>query len=135
MSATAALTLAARGGQFERRRSLPLAAAAVVYQDTFLGLVAGTNTVRALVAGDVFVGLAKRNVDNAAGGLSAELVSGMEVKLALAATVPNVLVYASADDTPTLTSGGNSLIGIVTEIIDASNCWVKLYNPEEIAAA
>ena len=99
---------------------LPLAAGAKVYRHTYIGQVAGTNTFRALVAGDKFAGVAQDNSDNTAGGAAAkdvqvkregrvlEAVTGASATTAIGASV-----YAAADDTLTLTVGTNSLMGKV----------------------
>jgi len=49
----------------------------------------------------------------------------------------DVLVYASDDQTPTLTAQSNSLIGIINEIVNvtAGTAWVRLYTANEIAGA
>ena len=97
---------------------LPLAAGAKVYRHTYIGQVSGTNTFRALVAADKFAGIAQDNSDNTGGAAAAKDVQVKRegrvletVTGAAATTALGTSVYASADDTLTLTSAGNSLMG------------------------
>lgn len=97
---------------------LPLAAGVKVYRHTFIGQVTGTNTFRALVAADKFAGVAQDGMDNTGGAAAAKDVqvkrSGRLLETVTGATSTTALgtsVYASADDTLTLTSSGNSLMG------------------------
>jgi len=97
---------------------LPLAASAKVYKHTYMGQVSGTNTFRPLVAADKFAGVSTDSADNTGGAAGAvdvpvkregrllESVTG-----ATASTALGTSVYASADDTLTLTASGNSLMG------------------------
>lgn len=119
--------------------SQPVAATTVLYQGTAIGLNGAV--ARALVAGDKFLGLAREKVDNSAGAaaaLNVPVESGLEVKLAVTdadgAAHVGALVYASADDTFTLTAGGNSPCGVVTEWITGTTNWVKILTLAEIAA-
>jgi hypothetical protein len=97
---------------------LPLAAGAVAFRHTYIGQVAGTNTFRPLVAGDKFAGVAQDGSDNTGGAAAAKDVQVKRngrvldsVTGADATTAIGTSVYASADDTLTLTLTGNSLMG------------------------
>lgn len=97
---------------------LPLAASAKVYRHTYVGQVSGTNTFRALVAADKFAGVAQDSADNTGGAAGAKDVQVKRegrlletVTGATATTAIGTSVYASADDTLTTTSAGNSLMG------------------------
>lgn len=97
---------------------LPLAAAAKAYRHTYIGQVAATNTFRPLVAGDKFAGVALDSADNSTGAAgAADVMVRREGRVldsvtgATAATAIGTSVYASADDTLTLTVSTNSLFG------------------------
>ena len=145
MSATNALNLSVREVEKKRRRSLPMTVNTFVYGGSFVGVVAATGAARPLVAGDVFAGLALRNFDNTTAAPFpqdlCETEAGLEALLTVtglnAATQLNALVYASDDQTPTLTAQSNSLIGIINEIVNvtAGTAWVRLYTANEIAGA
>lgn len=97
---------------------LPLAAGAKAYRHTYIGQVSGSNTFRALVAADKFAGVAQDGVDNTGGAAGAKDVQVKRegrlletVTGATATTAIGTSVYASADDTLTTTSAGNSLMG------------------------
>lgn len=115
MAASKDLSLQFELGDYADR---PLAAGVRVYRHTAIGQVAGTNTYRALVAGDKFAGIALDGYD--AAGLAAGAATVrvrtfgsmlLTVAGASAATAVGAAVYASADDTYTLTSTDNSLVG------------------------
>lgn len=98
--------------------SLPVIAADIIYEGAAVG-DNGSGIARPLVAGDPFRGFAQRKVDNAAGAESAKRVevrtAGL-VQLAitsLAITDVGKDVYASDDDTFTLTQSTNTRIGYV----------------------
>lgn len=87
--------------------------------------------IRPLVAADVFAGFVERKVDNSsgsAGDKTVRLIEEGEVVLSVtgAASVAdeNEAVYASDDDTFTLTAGGNSSIGKVVRWISGTSCLV-----------
>jgi len=97
---------------------LPLAAGAKVFRHTYIGQVSGTNTFRALVATDKFAGVAQDSSDNTGGAAAAKDVQVKRegrvldtVATATASTALGTSVYASADDTLTLVSTSNSLMG------------------------
>ncbi len=97
---------------------LPLAAGAKAYRHTFIGQVSGTNTFRPLVAADKFAGVAQDSADNTGGAAGAKDVrvkrEGRVLETVTGATATTAIgtsVYASADDTLTTTSAGNSLMG------------------------
>lgn len=98
---------------------LPIIANDIVYEGAAVG-ENGSGYVRPLVAADPFVGFAVRNVDNTggqAGDANVHVRSKGLVKLTVAGLdAPangndGTPVYASDDDTFTLTSTSNTLIG------------------------
>jgi hypothetical protein len=95
---------------------LPVKATSQIYKGSMVGLVSGY--ARALVAGDIFGGVAEEKVlGGATDGLKKVHVrrSGrMRVAVSsLAVTDIGKPVYASADDTFTLTQSTNSPIGVL----------------------
>lgn len=104
-----------------------------IYKGALVGLNAATGYVRPLMAGDAFAGVAYRQADNTvaghtAGGLFVRLHQGVDILHALpGATQANVgaLVYASADDTLTLTASGNSLVGRIVALEGAGLVRVR----------
>ena len=99
----------------------PMTASSLIYEGAAVGLHT-TGYARPLVAGDTFVGFAIEPVDNrlgAAGDLRIRVKSVGKVKLPIdAISLADVgkPVYASDDDTFTLTSEKNSLIGRVYRV-------------------
>lgn len=109
---------------------MPLIAATKVYQGSILGLSA--NRARPLIAGDTFLGISRGEVDNtggAAGAVSVDVITRGQIVGATvagaAATSLNAPVYASADDTLTLTSGSNTKIGFVCRVNADLTCDVQ----------
>ena len=98
--------------------SLPVIAADIIYQGSAVG-DDGTGNARPLVAGDSFRGFARFRADNASGLVGAvrvDLNTRGWIRLAiagLALTDVGKDVFASDDDTFTLTQGGNTRIGYV----------------------
>lgn len=97
--------------------SLPVVATDIIYEGAAVGLSSGN--ARPLSAGDTFVGFCINNVDNStgsAGDKRVQVKTSGEIKLSisgLAATDVGKPVYASDDDTFTLTASTNSYIGKV----------------------
>lgn len=97
---------------------LPVIADDIIYEGAAVG-DNGSGYARPLSAGDPFRGFAESKVDNtdgSAGDLNVRVKSRGKVKLAissLAITDVGKDVYASDDDTFTLTQGSNTRIGYV----------------------
>lgn len=116
-------TLAAdkpRDFQLGELESYPVIAADIIYEGAAVGENAA-GFARPLQAGDVFLGFARVQVDNSAGAAGdkrVEVRTRGRVKLpigSLAITANDrPAVYASDDDTFTLTATANSLIGWVS---------------------
>ncbi len=103
----------------------PVVASDIIYEGAAVGENA-SGYARPLVAGDVFLGFAQQTVDNSAGAAGAKNVQVRQrghVQLpigSLAITANDrVAVYASDDDTFTLTSTANSLIGWVSRFVSS----------------
>ena len=109
---------------------LPVIASDIIYEGAAVG-DNGSGLARPLVAADPFLGFAKERCDNSAGVASARNVKVFErgkielnvTGVASAADVGEA-VYASDDDTFTLTSSGNSAIGKVAKWVSGTRCVV-----------
>lgn len=99
---------------------IPVIAADIIYQGAAVG-DNGSGYARPLVAGDPFIGFAEVRVDNSTGAAGDKYVHVKpkgRVKLpisALAITDKGKDVYASDDNTFTLTAGSNTRIGYVAQ--------------------
>lgn len=99
----------------------PMAANDVIYQGAAVG-ENGSGYARPLVAADRFLGFAENRCDNTGGAVGAKSVrlrtKGV-IKLSIAALAVTAndrpIVYASDDDTFTLTATSNSAIGRVLQ--------------------
>lgn len=114
------------------RNAFPLKAAAKCYQGAAIGIEIATGYARPLVAGDLFVGFAEENYDNtsgANGAIDVRVRDDEKVKLAisgLAITDLGKPVYASDDDTFTLTATNNSYVGKVDRFDSTGKGWVVI---------
>lgn len=107
---------------------LPVDDNVVIYKGAFVGRNRSTGYARALTAGDEFLGVAYAQADNtltghSAGGINVKLHQGIDIVHALTSVANADIgkdVYASADNTLTLTPTGSSRIGRVVAV-EASN--------------
>lgn len=106
----------------------------------YMGAFAGSNSgnARALTAGDLFLGLITQQVDNSggsAGDKKVEVKSGMVIEHAVTGLDGRDhigdLVYASADDTLTLTASTNSPMGVVVDYISGTIGLIKTFTPDQ----
>ncbi|WP_306600753.1 hypothetical protein [Geothrix sp. 21YS21S-2] len=117
------------------RNEFPLTAAVVVYEGSAVGINPATGYARALVAGDTFVGFSEAKVDNtlgAAGDKTVRVIDEGKVQLAISGVAITDLgkpVFASDDNTFTLTQGSNTYIGRVSRWI-ATGIAVVAYESE-----
>ena len=109
----------------------PVIAADIIYEGAAVGENAA-GYARPLVAGDVFLGFAEGKVDNSsgsAGDKNIQVKSKGYVKLAISAIAitsnDRVAVYASDDNTFTLTATSNSLIGYVAQWLETGYAMVE----------
>ncbi|HWH75556.1 MAG TPA: hypothetical protein VNV16_14960 [Methylibium sp.] len=126
-------TLAAnkpRGYELGEFNELPMIAADIIYEGAAVG-DNGSGLARPLVALDPFMGFAQRKADNSAGAASALKVQVrtkglIELSVTGAASAADVgeAVYASDDDTFTLTSTNNTPIGKVHRWVSGTTCVV-----------
>lgn len=111
-------------------QELPMIAADIIYEGAAVGDNA-SGLARPLVAADPFLGFAERTADNSAGAASARKVrvrTRGQVQLAVtgvaSAADVSETVYASDDDTFTLTAGSNTAIGKVSRWVSGTTCIV-----------
>jgi hypothetical protein len=116
---------------YEVTNELPVIASDIIYEGAAVGDNA-SGLSRPLAAGDPFLGFAQRQCDNSAGAASAKAVvvrsKGcvvLPVVGASSAADVSETVYASDDDTFTLTAGSNSAIGKVSRWISGTSCEVE----------
>jgi hypothetical protein len=111
--------------------SYPVIASDIIYEGAAVGENA-SGYARPLAAADPFLGFAIATVDNssgAAGDLRVEVRQRGKVQLAIASIAITAndrpAVYASDDDTFTLTATSNSLIGYVSRWVSAGVAIVE----------
>lgn len=110
----------ARDFQLGDIEEYPVIDSDIIYEGAAVG-ENGSGYARPLQAGDAFLGFCEQNVDNSAGAAGDKTVrvrTRGRVKLSIAALAITANdrppVYASDDDTFTLTASTNSLIGYVS---------------------
>lgn len=111
-------------------QELPMIASDIIYEGAAVGDNA-SGLARPLVAADPFLGFAERTVDNSTGAASAKSVRVrtrgqvvLPVVGAASAADVSETVYASDDDTFTLTAGTNTPIGKVARWVSGTTCVV-----------
>lgn len=109
----------------------PVIAADIIYQGAAVG-ENGAGYARPLVAGDPFLGFATAQADNSAGsagdiGVTVKDRGFITLPISGLAITANdrALVYASDDDTFTLTATSNTLIGTVSRWISTGFAVVE----------
>lgn len=110
----------------------PVIAADVIYQGAAVG-ENGSGYARPLVAADPFLGFAVETADNSAGSagdVNIKVRTRGVVRLTVAGATAitandRQAVYASDDDTFTLTATSNSLIGYVRRWLASTDCLVE----------
>jgi predicted RecA/RadA family phage recombinase len=115
---------------------LPVIASDIIYEGAAVG-DNGTNAHRPLVAGDRFAGFAVQKADNAAGAAGAITVwvrTKGRIQLPISSfdvTDVGKPVFASDDDTFTLTQGANSHIGKAVRFVATGSTIVEFdaHNP------
>ncbi len=112
-------------------RSFQVAAAAQVFKGALVGLTAG-GYAQPLTAGDVFIGIAYEEMDNTSGAAGDKSVRvytlgdfGHPLSGATVTDIGNA-VYASADDTLTFTSVGNSYVGTAIDVPTSGEIILRL---------
>jgi hypothetical protein len=120
-----------RAYQLGDMEDYPVIAADIIYEGAAVG-ENGSGYARPLVAADPFLGFATRNVDNSTGAAGDKLVQVKRhglVQLAISGLAITAndrpAVYASDDNTFTLTSASNSKIGWVSRWISSGVAIVE----------
>lgn len=109
---------------------LPVKGSTKIYEGAALGKASGY--ARPLVAADVFLGFSQELVDNSAGADGAKNVRTrqrgkivLDVVGVTGVTNEGATVYASDDDTFTLTSSGNTAVGKISRWMTGTRCVVE----------
>lgn len=117
-------------GGIEHQNDLPVIASDIIYEGAAVG-ENGSGYFRPLVAGDNFAGFAIAKADNSSGAAGAKKVwlktkgrIQLSVTGVTAVTDEGSMVYASDDNTFTLTSSGNSAIGKIVRYISGTTVIV-----------
>jgi hypothetical protein len=113
---------------------LPVRNNKLIYKGAFVGVDPTTGYVRPLIAGDAFAGLAYRQADNtgpnhANGAITARLHQQIDIVHLLVGVTQDRLgsaVYATADDTLTLSASGASRVGTLVGIEGTNLARVRL---------
>ncbi len=110
-------------------RALPVKTNVHIYKGGFVGLSSGY--AQPLAAGDAFAGIAYEEVNNtgADGAKTVRVYTGGDFEHALASASRannGAAVYASADDTLTLTASGNSAVGNQVDVPAANKIILRL---------
>jgi len=112
---------------------LPVIANDIIYEGAAVGESSTTGTFRPLAAGDNFAGFATRKADNtavgaAAGDVNVNVKQKGKIQLSVVGvtgvTDEGSTVYASDDDTFTLSSTGNSAIGKIIRYVTGTTVIV-----------
>ena len=109
---------------------LPVKGSTKIFEGAVLGKASGF--ARPLVAADVFLGFSQEFVDNSAGADGVKVVRTrqrgkivLDVVGVTGVTNEGATVYASDDDTFTLTSAGNTAIGKISRWMSGTRCVVE----------
>ena len=115
----------------DRTGLIPAVAADTIYQGAAVS-DNGSGVGQPLSTGEVFVGFANAKADNSAGvasaiGIDLRVTGEIELAVTGASSTADVseTVYATDDDTFTLTSSGASSIGKVSRWITGTTCVVR----------
>ena len=118
---------------------IPMIAADIIYEGAAVGIVSASGHARPLTSADAFAGFAKYKVDNSEGAAAAkniEVVKRGQVELSIASlaiTDIGAAVYASDDDTFTLSSSSTVFIGFVKRFV-SSGVGVVEFNAGVLSA-
>ena len=119
------------------RGSSPVIASDIIYEGAAVG-DNGSGYARPLVAGDTFLGIAERTVDNsngASGDLNVRLIKRGRIEISVASVAITDVgkpVYASDDDTFVLTATSNTLIGTVDRFVSSGVAVVYFHVPRPV---
>jgi hypothetical protein len=121
----------ARNFQLGELEAYPVIASDIIYEGSAVG-ENGSGYARPLVAADPFLGFAQRQVDNSTGSAGEKNVvvrtrGKVQLSITSIAITANdrPAVYASDDDTFTLTATSNTLIGYVSRWVETGVAIVE----------
>ncbi len=112
-------------------RTLRVAASSKIFRGALIGLNS-TGFARGLVAGDSFQGIAYEEKDNsagAAGALTVRVLTIADIEHAVSGAAQADVgrpVFASADDTLTFVSAGNSYVGIAQDFVSSGLAIIRI---------
>ncbi len=113
------------------RNEYPVIASDIIYEGAAVG-ENGSGYARPLVAGDKFLGFAEKQADNSsgsAGAVNVRVIDKGKIKVSIAdlAITANdrPAVYMSDDNTFTLTSTSNSLVGYIARWVETGSGIVE----------
>lgn len=127
-------TLAAnkpRAYELGERNHFPVIAKDIIYEGAAVGIVAATGHAQPLTSADKFGGFAVAKADNSAGAAAAinvEVVKKGEIELAVTGAVITDVgnpVYATDDDTFTLSPVGGVFVGFVKRFVSSAVAVVE----------
>lgn len=139
---TTLAAVALREFQLDSQEEYPVIATDIIYQGAAVG-ENGSGYARPLNAGDLFLGFAIATADNSAGAAGAVNVTvrtAGRIRLTVAGATAvtandRPIVYASDDNTFTLTASTNSPIGRVQRWLASTDCIVEFNAMHAIEAA
>lgn len=114
---------------------LPILTSTTIWAGGAVGINPITRAVRALVGGDLFVGFAQSSVNHVPGqqrDTAVSIVQSGQVTLAVSGAVQADVgkdVYATDDDTFTLSSTGASFVGVAKQLVSAGKLLVEIAPP------
>lgn len=110
---------------------LPVIASDIIYEGAYVG-ENGSGYFRPLQGGDPFAGIATRKADNSsgsAGDINVPVRQRGRIQAAVtgvtAVTDEGSAVYATDDDTLTLTASGGSAVGKIVRWISGTTCIIE----------
>lgn len=140
MASTASNLYSRKSVQNASRNNFPVAAATRIFLNALVGLNAGV--ARPLQKGDKFGGLCLSEIDNrdgAAGDLSVETEFGSVAIVPVAGLTGHQdfqrVVYASDDNTLTLTAADNVAVGVISRYESSTHAAVRFFTEVEAALA
>lgn len=117
--------------ELEDYNDLPVKASTKIYEGAYVGITSGY--ARGITSGDAFGGIAVRQADNSLVAVDGNINVRVKKKGCLVAAVTGVTaatnvgstVYASADDTLTLSSTGGVAVGRIIRHISGTTCAIE----------
>jgi len=121
----------------QQLREFPVAAAVHIYNGALVGLHAATGYLKPHEPGDVFIGIAYEESDNSSGAAAATnckvyTKGDFSLTLTSAAITDNgKAVFATADDTLSLTGHPDSYVGRIVHYLESNTVVVRIDRPSD----